>query len=35
VHHIQARSLLGDDCEMNLITLCVRCHKHVHLQSPR
>ena len=26
VHHIQSRSLLGDDSEQNLITLCAQCH---------
>ena len=30
VHHIHARSHLGDDGEENLITLCVRCHAAVH-----
>jgi 5-methylcytosine-specific restriction endonuclease McrA len=30
VHHIQSRSLLGDDAEENLITLCARCHKQIH-----
>ena len=30
VHHMQSRSLLGDDAEENLITLCVRCHTQVH-----
>jgi len=32
VHHIQLRSLLGDDAEENLITLCARCHRHAHLR---
>lgn len=30
VHHIRARSRLGDDAEHNLITLCVSCHQEVH-----
>jgi 5-methylcytosine-specific restriction endonuclease McrA len=32
VHHIRSRSLLGDDADENLITLCARCHKQVHLR---
>ena len=31
VHHIQLRSLLGDDAEENLITLCAQCHQQFHL----
>ncbi len=30
VHHIHARSHLGDDAEENLITLCAQCHEAVH-----
>ena len=30
VHHIQSRSLLGDDTEENLITLCALFHKKMH-----
>ncbi len=30
VHHIRARSRLGDDTEGNLITLCAQCHQTVH-----
>lgn len=30
IHHIEARSHLGDDCEENLITLCANCHRLVH-----
>jgi 5-methylcytosine-specific restriction endonuclease McrA len=30
LHHPQARSLLGDDAEENLITLCVQCHQQAH-----
>ena len=30
VHHIEARSHLGDDSEQNLITLCADCHRGVH-----
>ena len=33
VHHIQPRSLLGDDTETNLITLCNRCHRQIHLRK--
>lgn len=32
VHHIRSRSLLGDDAEPNLITLCAYCHREIHLQ---
>ena len=32
VHHIHPRGLLGNDAEGNLITLCAKCHKDVHLQ---
>jgi HNH endonuclease len=35
VHHIQSRSLLGDDAEENLITLCTRCHKRTRLRSSK
>ena len=34
VHHMQSRSLLGDDAEENLITLCARCHQKLHLRMP-
>jgi 5-methylcytosine-specific restriction endonuclease McrA len=30
VHHIRSRSLLGDDTNENLITLCVDCHGDIH-----
>ncbi len=30
VHHIEARSRLGDDSEQNLITLCADCHRGIH-----
>ena len=30
VHHVQARSGLGDDAEHNLITLCTSCHQVAH-----
>jgi 5-methylcytosine-specific restriction endonuclease McrA len=30
VHHIRQRSLLGDDTEENLITLCASCHLQLH-----
>jgi 5-methylcytosine-specific restriction endonuclease McrA len=30
VHHKRWRSALGDDAETNLITLCRRCHQHLH-----
>lgn len=29
VHHLKARSKLGEDVLQNLITLCRRCHRHV------
>jgi 5-methylcytosine-specific restriction endonuclease McrA len=32
VHHMQSRSLLGDDVEENLITLCAQCHTRTHLR---
>ncbi len=35
VHHIRARSLLGNDAEENLIALCAQCHRQVHLRTPR
>lgn len=28
--NIQSRSLLGDDSEENLITVCARCHQQLH-----
>ena len=31
VHHVQFRSHEGNDSEDNLITLCVQCHKLIHL----
>jgi 5-methylcytosine-specific restriction endonuclease McrA len=30
VHHMKRRGALGDDSETNLITLCRKCHQHVH-----
>jgi 5-methylcytosine-specific restriction endonuclease McrA len=30
VHHKQHRSQQGDDDDLNLITLCARCHEHLH-----
>jgi 5-methylcytosine-specific restriction endonuclease McrA len=33
VHHMQSRSLLGDDTEENLITLCAPCHTQIHLRQ--
>jgi 5-methylcytosine-specific restriction endonuclease McrA len=30
VHHVRSRSQLGDDAEVNLITLCAECHHEVH-----
>jgi 5-methylcytosine-specific restriction endonuclease McrA len=30
VHHIECRSHSGDDAEVNLITLCVTCHRKCH-----
>ena len=33
VHHIRPRSLLGDDTEANLITLCHSCHQQIHLRE--
>lgn len=30
IHHIEARSRLGGDCEQNLITLCADCHQAIH-----
>jgi len=33
VHHLQFRSQQGDDSELNLITLCTRCHARMHAQS--
>ena len=33
VHHIESRSHLGDDSELNLITLCTLCHSVAHRRS--
>ena len=33
VHHMNPRSLLGEDAEGNLITLCASCHQAIHLQK--
>src|SRR5215469_1745084 len=30
IHHIEARSHLGDDSEQNLVTLCAHCHRLRH-----
>lgn len=30
VHHLRARSKLGDDALQNLITLCAECHARQH-----
>jgi len=30
VHHQEFRSNLGDDSELNLITLCTACHSKAH-----
>jgi 5-methylcytosine-specific restriction endonuclease McrA len=30
VHHVKARSRLGDDTTDNLITLCASCHESLH-----
>lgn len=30
VHHKQFRSHLGDDSELNLITMCTACHRKRH-----
>ena len=30
VHHVKARSALGDDMPDNLITLCMTCHEQYH-----
>jgi 5-methylcytosine-specific restriction endonuclease McrA len=32
VHHIRSRSLLGDDAEENLVTLCDQCHRRTQLR---
>jgi 5-methylcytosine-specific restriction endonuclease McrA len=32
VHHRQFRSQAGDDLEHNLITLCVACHRNIHVR---
>jgi ATP-dependent DNA helicase RecQ len=34
VHHKQFRSHSGDDCEENLVTLCVDCHEKMHSARP-
>jgi 5-methylcytosine-specific restriction endonuclease McrA len=33
VHHLVRRSQSGSDCEGNLIVLCSRCHRSLHLTS--
>ena len=30
IHHIQFRSVLGDDSDGNLVTLCATCHRNLH-----
>ena len=30
VHHLVSRAQLGPDTADNLITLCARCHRHLH-----
>ena len=35
VHHIEASSHLGDDCEQNLITLCANCHRLLYREGVR
>lgn len=30
VHHVRRQSALGDDAEVNLITLCRNCHQILH-----
>ena len=30
VHHLRSRAQSGDDSELNLITLCARCHTNLH-----
>jgi 5-methylcytosine-specific restriction endonuclease McrA len=30
VHHLEFRSHSGEDCEENLVTLCVTCHARTH-----
>ncbi len=33
VHHIRSRSKLGDDAEINLVTLCHNCHCQIHARG--
>lgn len=33
IHHLTPRSCLGDDAELNLITLCASCHQDIHLHK--
>jgi 5-methylcytosine-specific restriction endonuclease McrA len=35
VHHQQFRSQLGEDSELNLITLCAQCHASTHRNSKK
>jgi 5-methylcytosine-specific restriction endonuclease McrA len=35
VHHIQSRAQLGADSVENLITLCSKCHRAIHLDLQR
>jgi 5-methylcytosine-specific restriction endonuclease McrA len=31
IHHLRSRAQIGPDIEENLITLCCRCHRAIHL----
>jgi 5-methylcytosine-specific restriction endonuclease McrA len=33
IHHMIRRSQSGADCEENLIVLCSKCHRSLHLTS--
>jgi len=33
VHHLQFRSQMGEDSELNLISLCHTCHELIHVRT--
>ncbi len=35
IHHLRSRAQMGADNQSNLITLCVLCHRRVHLGRDR
>jgi len=35
VVRVSRRSVLGDDAEQNLLTLCANCHERIHLKATK